>query len=96
MSARKISMRKLKEVLRLTLQAKLPYKQISSALALSKGVISKYARLASASGLDWPVIAQLDEQALERELLGSPGGPAAFAPARLWPDSCGMLAPRRF
>ena len=46
MSARKISMRKLKEVLRLTLQAKLPYKQISSALALSKGVISKYARLA--------------------------------------------------
>ena len=29
---------------------------------------------------DWPVIAQLDEQALERELLGSPGGPAAFAP----------------
>lgn len=80
MPARKISMRKLKEVLRLTLQAKLPYEQISSALGLSKGVISKYARLASASGLDWPAIAQLDEQALERELLGTPGGPVAFTP----------------
>lgn len=94
MPSRKISMRKLKEVLRLTLQAKLPYKQISSALALSRGVISKYARLASASasGLDWPVIAQLDEQALAG-LAWRAGG---LCTARLWPDSCGMLAPRRF
>ncbi len=79
MPARKISMRKLKEVLRLTLQARLPYEQIASALGLSKGVISKYVKLAGAVGLDWPAIAGLDEQALERQLLGPPSGPVAFA-----------------
>lgn len=45
MPARKISMRKLKEVLRLTLQVKLPHEQISSVLGLCKGAISKYAKL---------------------------------------------------
>lgn len=68
MPARKITMRKIKEILRLTLDAKLPYEQIAASLQLSKGVISKYVKLASTAGLDWPAIAAMDEGALERRL----------------------------
>lgn len=49
MPARKIAMRKVKETLRLSLECRLPYDQISQALGLSKGVISKYIRQAACS-----------------------------------------------
>lgn len=48
-------MRKIKAVLRLKLDAKLPYQKIADALGLSKGVVTKYAGLAAAAGLDWQV-----------------------------------------
>ncbi|MDH6186898.1 IS21 family transposase [Polaromonas sp. CG_23.6] len=80
MPARKITMRKIKEILRLTLDAKLPYEQIAASLQLSKGVISKYVKLASTAGLDWPAIAAMDEGALERQLLGPARSPVVYAP----------------
>lgn len=62
-------MRKIKDVLRLKLDAKLSHQQIADALGLSKGVVTKYAGLAAASGLDWPTVQGMDEAALERRLL---------------------------
>ena len=35
-----------------------------------QGVVAKYLGLASAAGLDWPTVAELDEAGLERRLLG--------------------------
>lgn len=68
-------MRKLKEVLRLKLDAKLSHERIAAALGISKGVVAKYVGLAAAAGLDWPAVQGLDEAALERQLLVAPDKP---------------------
>lgn len=62
-------MRKIKDVLRLKLDAKLSHQQIADALGLSKGVVTKYAGLAAAADLDWLAVQAMDEAALERRLL---------------------------
>jgi DNA-binding transcriptional regulator LsrR (DeoR family) len=59
-------MRKLKDVLRLKLEAKLSHQQIATALGISKGVVTKYVGLAAAAGLDWVAVQDPDETALER------------------------------
>lgn len=70
-----ITMRKIKDVLRLKLDAKLSHQQIATALGISKGVVTKYVGLAGAAGLDWPTVQALDEVALERRLLVAPEQP---------------------
>ena len=54
-------MRKIKDVLRLKFDAKLSHQQIADALGLSKGVVTKYAGLAVAAGLDWLAMQSMDE-----------------------------------
>ena len=68
-------MRKLKEILRLKLDARLSHEQVAAALQVSKGVVAKYVGLAAAAGLAWPEIQQLDDGALERRLLVAPEKP---------------------
>lgn len=68
-------MRKIKDVLRLKLDAKLSHQQIATALGISKGVVTKYVGLAGAAGLDWPTAQALDDVALERRLLVAPEQP---------------------
>ncbi len=68
-------MRKIKDVLRLKLDAKLSHQQIATALGISKGVVTKYVGLAGAAGLDWPTVQALDEVTLERRLLVAPEQP---------------------
>lgn len=46
-------MRKIKDVLRLKLDAQLSHERIAAALNISKGVVAKYVGLAAAAGLDW-------------------------------------------
>jgi len=62
-------MRKIKDVLRLKLDAGLSHQQIAAALGISKGVVTKYVGLAAAAGLDWAAVQEADEAALERRLL---------------------------
>lgn len=68
-------MRKIKDVLRLKLEAKLSHEQIAASLGLSKGVVTKYVGLAAAAGLDWPQVQACDDITLERRLLVSPQRP---------------------
>ena len=68
-------MRKIKDVLRLKLDARMSHQQIAAALGISKGVVTKYVGLAAASGLDWTTVQLLDETALERRLLVAPERP---------------------
>ena len=65
-------MRKIKDVLRLKLQARLSHEHIATALHISKGVVAKYTGLANAAGLDWASIRDLDETQLEHRLLSKP------------------------
>ena len=68
-------MRKIKDVLRLKLDAKLSHQQIAAALGISKGGVAKYASLAAAACLDWAMVQAMDETALQRRLLAAPERP---------------------
>ena len=61
-------MRKIRDVLRLKLEARLSHEQTACALDISKGVITKYLTLAAAAGLDWLQIQALDDTALHNRL----------------------------
>lgn len=68
-------MRKIKEILRLKLDARLSHQQIAAALGLSKGVVTKYIGLTAAAGLNWATVQDMDETMLERRLLVGPERP---------------------
>ena len=70
-------MRKIKDVLRLKLDALLSHEQIAGSLGISKGVVAKYVGLAAAAGLTWTDAQACDEITLERRLLASPQRPGA-------------------
>jgi transposase len=73
-------MHKIKDVLRLKLDAKLSHEQIAAALRISKGAVAKYVGLAVAAGLDWTTASALDDAALEQRLLARPAKRSAYAP----------------
>ena len=76
MPAQRIAMRKIKDVLRLKLDAGLSHEQIAAALRISKGVVGKYVGLANAAGLEWSAVQALDEAELEKRLLAKPVRPS--------------------
>ncbi len=71
-------MRKIRDVVRLKLEAKLSHQQIADALDISKGVVTKYVTLAKTANLDWARIQQLDDTALHNQLLAIPQRASAF------------------
>ena len=81
MPALRINMRKLKDALRLKFEGGQSHQQISTALGLSKGVVTKYVGLAVAAALTWQDIAAMNEATLERRLLASPRPSDSYAQA---------------
>ena len=79
---RRITMRQIKDVLRLKLELHHSHQHIAASLGISKGVVAKYLKLASAAGLQWAQIPTMDETALHSRLMGAPQ--RASAPAALW------------
>lgn len=61
MSAKEVSMRKIRELLRLHLDVKLSQHQIANSLNLSVGVVNKYVKKANQAGLTWPLPPALKE-----------------------------------
>jgi transposase len=61
MSSETISMRKLKEILRLRYGSNLSVQQIASSLKLAKSTVSKYLSLAKAADIKWPLPTDTDE-----------------------------------
>ena len=53
-------MRNIKDVLRLKYVGKLSHERIAVALGISKGVVTKYAGLANAAGLNWQQVQPMD------------------------------------
>ena len=68
MPTKRLSMRKLREVLRLRLSAQLSMRQIRDSLRISLGVIQKIIRKADELKLDWPAVDKLDDQQLARAI----------------------------
>jgi transposase len=78
-----MTMRKIKEVLRLKWACGLSHRQIAKATGVSVGAVSQYAAMATAAGLDWSKTDGLNDDELEQRLYGaqkprtSPGGRVA-------------------
>ena len=77
MPAKRLSMRKIQEVLRLKWSQGLSNRQIAKACGIARPTVGEYLRRAAEAGLAWPLPAGLDEASLERQLfppLLPPGG----------------------
>ena len=78
MPAERLSMRKIKEVLRLKFELGLPNRQIARSCSINHSTVADYLNRAGAAGLNhWPLPADLDEAGLEARLF----------PARMTPPS---------
>jgi len=75
MPGRRIEMRKLKEVLRLHLTAKLSNRKIGLVTGVGKSAVSKHVRRARKLGLDWGSIEAMDEEAISALLYAPPVEP---------------------
>ncbi|MCR5880230.1 IS21 family transposase [Phenylobacterium sp. J367] len=83
MPSERLSMRRIRELLRLRFEVGLSTRLIASSLGISKGAVSDYLQRAQVAGLGWPLPEALDDTALERRLF--PGQPPSKAP-RAEPD----------
>lgn len=68
MPTEKLSMRKIREVLRLTFELGLKQHQVAASVNLSQGSVSKYLALAKAAGLRWPLPPELEDSVLDQRL----------------------------
>jgi transposase len=64
----KLSMRKIRDVLRCRFEAQLSLEATARALQISKGVVAKYVKLAAAAGIRWPISDELSDHDLEHLL----------------------------
>ncbi len=55
MPAKRVPMRRIKDILRLKYAAGLSHEKIARAWCVSKGAVAKYVALAQAAGLSWAV-----------------------------------------
>jgi transposase len=84
MPAQRLSMRKIKEVLRLCWGQGLSKRKTARSCGISRPAVDEYLRRAEEAGLSWPLPAELDDGALERLLF--PCAPRLPAAARALPD----------
>ena len=68
MPTNRITMRRIRDSLRLHLQAGLSYNEVGRALKISKSVVGKYVSLARVAGIDWAVAQTLSDEELEARL----------------------------
>ena len=68
MAASRLSMRKLRDTLRLHYGGGLSHRAIAQTCAIGLGTVTAYLHRASAAGVTWPVPADLDDVALEARL----------------------------
>ena len=68
MPAARLSMRKIREILRLKHERGLSHRAIAQACAIGVGTVSLYLQRTAQQGLGWPLPAELDDAALEARL----------------------------
>ncbi len=86
MPALRLSMRKIREVLRLKYKLRLTHRAVAKACSVGLGTVTLYSQRAEELGLTWPLPAELDDAALEAKLFPS----AAPLCNRASPDCVGI------
>ena len=84
MAKPRLSMRKIKEVLRLSSHGELSARQVAQSLNISRSAVKEYQERAKRAGLSWPLPDLLSEQELEEKLFPSPL--TVGCPAKALPD----------
>jgi len=84
MAGMRVSMRKIREVLRLTHELGLSVRQVRAATGVGKTAVSEYVARARVIGITWPIPPEISDAELERRLFT----PAGFhdGPTRTVPD----------
>jgi len=72
MPAVRLTMRKIREVLRLKYDNQLSNRQIAKSCLMARSTVGDYLRRFNDSGLSWPLDPQIDDQALEQLLFVQP------------------------
>ena len=68
MPATRLTMRKIREVLRLKFDCRLTKRQIAKSCAIARSTVAEYLRRFTASGLNWPLSPETDDEKLEQRL----------------------------
>ena len=84
MPAERVSMRKIREALRLTHALGMSRRLVGEATGIGKTAVGEYVRRAAVAGLGWPIPSEIDDAELERRLF-LPVATASCA-ARTEPD----------
>jgi transposase len=85
MPAKRLSMRQVKEVLRLKWSCGLSDRQIAQSLGISRPTVTQYVRRLKAAGLSWPLPEDVDDAALESRLFATANpAPAVGRPLPDW------------
>ncbi len=88
MAQKRLSMRKVREILRLRFDCGLSYRAIARSCSVSAGTVYECIQRAEAAGLSWPVPDSLDDEALNQRLYADvPGAnhpPTAQRPLPDW------------
>jgi len=79
MPSKRLSMRKIYEILRLKYESGLSRRAIASALNIGYGTVVNYLSRAKTADISWPLPADMDERTLGRLLFPSKSGPHQFS-----------------
>jgi len=77
MSQERLTMRKIREVLRLKWECGLTNRAIARSCSISHSTVGEYLQRAKETGLSWPIPADLDEDALVQLLFPKPSCPSS-------------------
>lgn len=86
MPAMRLTMRKVKEVLRLQGECGLSHRQIAKSCGIARPTVADYLRRARAAGVSWPLPDGLDEGTLERLLFPPSSRSAKARPLPDWSE----------
>src|SRR5260370_23242073 len=75
MAGTRMSMRKIREVLRLTHELGLTVRQVREATGVGKTAVSEYVSRAKVVGITWPIPPEISDAELERRLFTPAGLP---------------------
>jgi hypothetical protein len=84
MPATRLTMRKIREVLRLFFNCHLTKRQIATSCKIARSTVAEYLMRFAASGLTWPLSAETDDAQLEALLFPPP--PVVMEQPRQAPD----------
>jgi len=73
MAKERLSMRKIKEVLRLCFEHQQSIRQIAQSCNIARSTVQEYLHRAEQAGVNWPLPPEMDDAALEKPALSSSG-----------------------